>query len=131
MHGYWQAVALLLLSVILLLTVRKHNGEVAVVLSIAACCLVLLLLAGYLKPVLDFLRRLQTLADVDGQMVSILGKVVGICLVGEIAGCICADSGNAALGKTLQLLSAVVILYLSVPMLETLMDLVESLLGRL
>lgn len=131
MNEYLQAVALTLLTVVLLLTVRKQNGEAAVMLSIAACCMTALVMAGYLKPLLSFLQRLQAIADADGQMVGILCKVVGICLVGQIADSICADSGNAALGKMLQLLTAVVILYLSVPMLSKLMDLVEGILGKL
>ena len=126
-----QAVALVLLTVILVLTVRKQSGEVAVVLSLAACCLVALAMGGYLKPLLSFLRRLQDIADADGQMMNILCKVVGICLIGQIAEGICVDSGNAALGKMLQMLTAVVILCLSVPMLSKLMELVEGILGRL
>lgn len=131
MDDFLQAAALVLLAVILILTIRKSNGELAVVLSIAGCCMAALVMAGYFKPVLTFFRRLQTMADVDGQLVGILWKVVGISLIGEIAASICADSGNAALGKVLQMVASAVILSLSVPMLSKLMDLVEGILGKL
>ena len=58
-------------------------------------------------------------------------KIVGICFTAEIASLICEDSGNAALGKALQSLAGAVILYLSLPMLTKLLDLVEGILENL
>ena len=131
MSGYLQAVGMLLLTVVLLLMLKKTNPELAVVLSMGACCIAALALGGYLQPVVAFLKRLEALGKLDGQMVGILYKVVGISLLSEIAAAICTDSGNTGLGKTIQLLSAVVIMCLCVPMLSKLMDLVERILGKL
>jgi hypothetical protein len=63
-------------------------------------------------------------------MMGILLKVVGIGLIGEISALICTDSGNASLGKILQILSAAVILRLALPLLEQFLDLLEKVLGN-
>ena len=131
METFWLGAALALITVILALTLKKQSAEIAMVLLLAASVLLTLAMGRYLRPVLTFLRNLQQLGHVDGQMVGTLFKEVGISLVGQLAGLICADSGNAALGKLVELLAAAVILSLSVPMLTALMELVVTILGSI
>jgi hypothetical protein len=52
-------------------------------------------------------------------------------LIGELAGLICSDAGNAALAKSIQILTTAVILWLSIPLFESLLDLVQAILGEL
>ena len=131
MWTFWHGAALAMITVILTLTLKKQNGEMAVLLLLAASVLLTAAMTQYLQPVVGFLRNLQQIGQVDGQMVGTLFKVVGISLVGQIAGLICADSGNAALGKLVELLAAAVILSVSVPMLTALMEMVVNILGSI
>ncbi len=131
MEAFYTATALVLLTVILVLTIRKQSGEIALLLGLCGCCLVFLAAAGFLSPIVSFLRRLQKVAALDSQMLQILLKITAVAFTAEIAGAVCNDAGNAALAKALQMLSAVVILYLSLPMLEVLLTLVERILVAL
>lgn len=131
MWTFWHGAALAMITVILTLTLKKQNGEMAVLLLLAASVLLTAAMTQYLQPVVGFLKNLQQIGQVDGKMVGTLFKVVGISLVGQIAGLICADSGNAALGKLVELLAAAVILSLSVPMLTALMEMVVNILGSI
>ena len=85
---------------------------------------------SYLEPVLDLLWELESMANVQGGMMEILMKAVGIGLVVEIAGMICTDSGNSSLGKTIQTMGTVVILYLSIPLFRGFLTLVQEILGQ-
>ena len=58
-------------------------------------------------------------------------KAVGIGLLAELTGQICADSGNASLGKSLQILATAVILWLMLPLFTQLIDLLEEILGAI
>ena len=127
---FLQATAGVVLAVIVFTTLGKRSGEIATALSIAVCCMVLLLAVDYLRPIAVFVTTLQQLGNLDGQMITILLKVVGISLISQIACLFCADSGNASMGKALQMLTVVVILYLSLPVLQTLLELVEEIMGR-
>lgn len=131
MDKFYAATAAVLLLVVLMLTIKKQNGEIALLLGLCGCCMVLAVALGFLVPILDFIGKLQQLAGLDPQMLQILLKVTGIAFTAQIAGTVCADAGNAALGKSLQLLSVVVILYLSIPMMQALLDLVERILVAL
>lgn len=129
MAAFLEAAAVVVLAVILCLTIGKKGNDLALVLSIAVCAMVGIAALGYLRPVVEFVQRLQQLGSLNAGMLAILLKVVGVALIAEVAGLICADAGNAALGKVLQILSAAVILYLSLPMLTALLELVEDILG--
>ncbi len=131
MERYFQAAAGILLAVILILAIQKQSREISVLLSLFVCCAVGCLAAGYIAPVIDFVKELQRIGGLNTQMLQILLKVVGIAFTSEIAGLICEDSGNAAMGKVLQFLASAVILYLSLPMLTALLKLVEEILGNL
>ena len=126
-----KAVAGILITVVLCLTLAKQGRDISLLLSVFVCCAVIAVALTYLKPVIDFIRRLQTLGQLDGDMMEILLKAVGIGLLAEITGLMCADAGNASLGKGLQILASCVILWISIPMLESLLELIDNLLGAI
>ena len=128
MDRFYLAAALALLTVILILSLRKNSGEIAVLLSLCCCCLMGVVTVGFLSPILAFIRRLQQSTSLDNEMLQTLLKVTGVAFTAEIASTVCADSGNSALAKTLQMLATAVIVYLSLPMLEALLELVERIL---
>lgn len=131
MEVFWKGIGAVLVTVILGLALRKNGMETGLLLTLAGCCLVAFGALTYLKPVLDFVRELQEVGQLDSDMLRIVLKAVGIGLVGEISALICADAGNGALGKTLQLLTSSVILWLSLPLMTGLLELIQEMLGEL
>lgn len=131
MDTFWKAAAAVLLAVVLVPAVAKTEKDISVLLTMAVCCLVAAAALSYLEPVLDLLWELKALGDLSGEMLEILMKAVGIGLVAEIAGMICADAGNGSLGKTLQILASTAILYLSIPLFQAFLTLVQEILGQL
>ena len=131
MTYFYQASSGALLACILCLALGKQGKEFSVIIVITVCSMILLLAASYLEPVLEFIHRLQLLGNLDEQMISILFKALGIGLLSDIASMVCADSGNASIGKALHILSAVVILWLSIPIFNALLDLLHQILGEI
>ena len=108
MNTFFQAVAGVLLAIIFIMSIRGQGKDMGLLLSIFVCCAVGCIALTYVKPVIEFIQQLQQTATLDKGMLSILLKVVCISFVAEIAGLVCADAGNAAMGKVLQLLSVAV-----------------------
>ena len=123
-----KAAAGALISVVLGLVVTRHSKESALLLTVAVCCMITAAMLTYLSPALEFFQKLKLIGNLDSDILSILLKSTGIALLSEITSLICTDAGNAALGKVLQLLAAVVILWLSIPLLNRLIDLLENIL---
>ena len=129
MDLFWKAVGCTLIAAVLYLVLAKKDKDIATVLSMAVCCMIAGLAASQLRQVFAFLDRLQSIAQLDSDMLRILMKSVTIGITAQIAEHVCADSGNSALGKTLQFLASVMILVLSMPLMESLLELIGKVLG--
>ena len=129
MDLFIRAASAVLLTVILSLALGKPGKETAGLLAMIVCCMVIGIAIRYLEPVWDFLKRLETMGNLNGDLVATLFKVVGIGMLAEIAAMVCADAGSSSLGKALQLLSSAVILWLCIPIFTALIDLIQEILG--
>ncbi len=131
MDIFLKASASVLVAVILILTLTKHGKDISVLLIIAVCSMIAIASFSYLRPIKDLLNRLQTMGQLKSDTLSIMLKAVGIGLIAEITSLICTDAGNAALGKTLQFLASTVILWLAIPLLNELLELLDNILGAI
>ena len=131
MEVYAKVTAGVLLTTVLTLTIGRQERDLAVVLSMAVCCMASIAAFSALRPVVDFLYRLEAAGGLQEGAFRILLKILGIGLLSEVAGHICHDAGNDALGKSLHLLGTVVMLQLSLPVMETLLTMIGTILGEL
>lgn len=131
MMGFFQAAAAVLVAVFLCITLKNQAKDFSLLIAIAVCCALGSMALLYLQPIFAFLEELQRLGSLNREMLSNLLKIVGIAFVAEISASVCADSGHGAMGKVLQYLALAVILRLSLPMLYTLLDTLEGILGKL
>lgn len=128
MDTFLKATGGILIALILYLILSKQNKDISLLLTVLVCCMVAAVAIGFLQPVFDFIAKLESIADMDKQMLSVIVKAVGIGLLSEIVSLICADSGNASLGKIVQILASCFILWLSIPLFTNLIDLVKEIL---
>lgn len=117
-----------LISLILYLILAKLGKDISGLLTTAVCCILAVGTMQYFTPVITFIDRLQEMSGLDSEILQIILRTVGISILAEITSLICADAGNAALGKSLQILAGAVVLWLSIPLFNQLLDLVEELL---
>ena len=129
MAEYIRWTAVVLIGVILSLVVGKQARDMSLMLTLAVCVLVGLGALEFLEPVAELMAELRRLGDLDSEAVSILLKSAGIGLLSELAGTLCADAGEGALGKVLQILSNTVILWFSLPLFRQILTLIEEVLA--
>ena len=118
-----------LIAVVMSLVLSRQGKDYAVLLVICVCCMVGAASIIYIEKIVDFMKSLESIGNLNHELLSVLFKCVGIGLLSEITTTICTDSGNTALGKMLQILSASVILWLCIPMFTKLLELVQQVLG--
>ena len=131
MDTFFQVIGGVLIAALLGVILSKQGKETGMLLTVLVSCMVLLAAFTYLAPVIEFFERLQQLANLDSNLLDLLLKSVGIGLIGEIASTICVDTGSGAMGKAVQILSVCVILCISIPALNALIDLIQKILGEL
>lgn len=128
---FLKACGAVLISVILVLIVGKSNRDFAMILTIMVCCMVAIAAMEYIRPVLDFLNKVEDIGGLDHNMIGILLKIAGIGLISDISSLVCADSGSTSLGKIVKILSCVVILWLSLPLYAMFIELLQRILGTI
>ena len=131
MDIYLKMTASVLITAIITLVLSKQSKDISLLLTIAVSSLVLVSAFSYLHPILDFAQRIIELGDVNTDLFNIILKSVGIGLISQIAGVVCVDAGNQSLAKVLQIMTIVVILCLSVPILEQMLLLLEKIMGEI
>ena len=131
MAQYLQWAAVILIGLILSLVLGKQSRDMSLLLTLAVCVLVCLGALEFLEPVMELLRELRRLGGLDSEAVSILLKAAGIGLLSELAGLLCADAGENALGKVLQILSNAAILWLSLPLFRQIIQLIGEVLAEI
>lgn len=130
MNQYLNTAALVLIGLILSLVVGRQSKELSLLLTLAVCVLLSLAVLRFLEPVTEFLGQLRRIGDLGTDAVSILLKAAGIGILSELASLICADAGESAMGKGLQLLSNAAILWLSLPLFQQILTLIEGVLTQ-
>ena len=129
MTEYLRLAAAALVGLILTLVVGRQSKDMSLLLTLAVCVLVFIAALSFLEPVTELLRELRRLGNLDSEAVSIALKCAGIGLLSELIGLICADAGESAMGKALEVLSAAAVLWLSLPLIRELLTLIEGVLS--
>lgn len=130
MDLFWKTTAAVLIAAVLGLMLAQQK-DMGLLLTIAACVMALGAAMVYLEPVLDFFWELEALAGLQSSTLLVLLKALGIGLTGQIAGTVCKDAGNASLEKAIQILTGAMILYLSLPVFRSVLQLIQEILEML
>ena len=117
-----------MIALLMTLILSGIGKDYSLLLGLLTCCMITAVAMAYMEPVISYIRQLAELIPLDNGMLGILFKITLIGTIGEIASLICNDSGNSALGKTIQLMTGILILWMALPMLQMLMDLVTEFL---
>ena len=124
-----QAAGLCLIGALLALVLKRGSPETALLLTLAAAAAVLLAMGPAAGEVLAFLRELAEGSGVPEELFAPLYKIVGIGLVVRVGGGLCRDAGESALAGVVETAGAVCALASSLPLLQTVLELLMELMG--
>ena len=130
MGEYLRFAAAALIGLILVLVVGRQSRDLGMLLSLAVCVLLALGAMEFLEPVMELLNELKRLGELDGGAVGILLRCAGIGMISELAGLLCADAGEGAIGKALQICANAAILWLSLPLLRQVLTMIGEVLAK-
>lgn len=124
-----QASVIGVMTVVLTSLLKKTSRELALLLSIAACVLISLILLQLARPVVDFFSKLRELAGLDKTLMTPMLKTVGIGLLTQLCATVCSDAGENAVANLIELCGGILALYVALPLLEAVIDLVQTMSG--
>ena len=125
MQNFVQVAVLGLLTVIFANLLRKNNKELAVVLSLAACLMIGVILIQLAKPLVNFMEQLRSISGLDQALLAPLMKTISIGLLSQISSSVCADAGENAIAKLIDVCGGILSLYVALPLLEAVLEMME------
>ena len=122
-----KAVGISVTAAVICLLLKKTNGEFVPMLAAAASAVVILMAAEAIKEIVDFITELSELSEISPTVIAIVLKTVAIAIITKIGTDICADAGQSATASCIELAGAVTAVYVSLPLLRSVISMVESL----
>ena len=122
----FSAAALLATAVCLIL--RRSNPELQVPLAALVCAFVLSGAAALLCPVRELLEEAEALSGLGTVYFLPVAKCVAIGILSKGASDLCRDGGQSAVAGAVELGGTAAALYVSLPLLTTLLGLLQKLL---
>ena len=128
MDVFMKCVGLAVVGAILTLVTKKHGGEFALLASMGVVVMITMLAMAFLKPVITFVSELQTSAMVSGSVLTPVMKTLAIGFLTDTAKNLCDDAGEKTIGSTLQTAGCIASVYVMLPLMSSVLKLVEQLI---
>lgn len=131
MDIYFKTIGGAMVALVLLMSLSRIGKDYHLLLGALACCMIFGITAAFLSPVIDYFHDLEALIPLDQDLLGIVVKTTGIGMIGQVACAICDDCGSGSLGKALQFLTGITILWMSLPLFQILLDMLKEILEGL
>ena len=128
MDIYLKMVGITAIGILLCLILSKSANDYSYLITIVLCCGLCFASIELFTPIIHFLTDLGEWIGKTAPLLEILIKAVGLSLIGDMMANICMDAGHAAVGKTVQLSTTIAIIYISIPLIQSLFELIKSVL---
>lgn len=122
--------AVAIVSAVSAVAIRKQNSEIALMLSIACGVILLMSVISYAGTIMQTVNNIVALSDMDIEYIKILLKVIGICIVTELAVSVCKESGNQTIATNVALAGKLLITVTSLPLYSEILNTVVSLVNN-
>jgi len=123
-----QVAAIAVCGVITIAAVKVIKPEFAVYVCLATVIIMMLFSVEQLTAVFRFLKTVYDDMTYGREFFPILIKVLVVAYVADFTAQLCRDAGEAAVGNKVELAGKIIIFYLSLPILVSILQLVNSII---
>ncbi len=121
-------VGLVIISLLLIIFLKGTKKEFALIVTIAVACVLFFWVANDMYAVVQRLYSLTTDVGEINSYISLMIKILGVSLISQFVVDLCRDSGEHALASQTEVASKVIILTMTFPLFETVINIVTGLL---
>ena len=117
-----------IIATIFIVLLKPNRPEIATVLAVGAGIIITISVLDELFEIVYTFYDIADLTGIDKGIFSTILKIIGIGYLTEFANGICVDSGAKSIGEKLQFAGKIVILLISLPILENLIQIIAEIL---
>lgn len=108
--------------VVLISLLKNTRAEYAVLLRIAIITVVLVFLISKFSSVVNYADSFFYTGNINTDYLKVVIKIAAVCMVGQLVADICRDTGETAVATLVELGARIVILIVSLPIIEQLLQ---------
>lgn len=116
------------IAVVIILILKQSRPEFAIYASIVAGIIILSLIMKNLELTINLLKEFSNKININQQFFQILLKITGIAILTEFAVSVCKDAGESAVASKVDIGGKVIIISLSIPIIQALLQTVLKVL---
>lgn len=120
----FNVVVLSIVSVFIVSILKKTQKEMAIAVTLILGILVFILVIDKLAYIVEKIIEMSSKISYANAYIKTLLKMTGIALISEYTASICKDSGEEAIANKLEFAGKVLILFLSLPLILSLLDVI-------
>ena len=117
-----------LLICIISIIIKQIKPEFYLIILLAGGAIMVLMLAGEIKKIIDYFLTIFSKTNLELSLFSSILKILGVGYITEFASSICVDSGCSSIGDKIAIAGKIIILYLSLPVITNLLNIIIDLL---
>lgn len=118
-----------IVGVLFAVQLKSVRQEYSIYLGLATCVILFFYGVGKLSLVVDTLHTIQNYIQISDVYIKVLLKIIGITYIAEFSSAICKDAGYQAVAGQIEVFSKLVILAVSMPVLQALLETIDGLIG--
>ena len=107
-----------LVGTVLALILGQYRPEFRMLVTVSVTLLLMMMILKELSPVLNQIQSMAALSGINESYALLLLKAVGICLLTQMAGDTCRDSGEGSIASKIELAGRSAILLITLPMIQ-------------
>lgn len=115
-------------GMIIVSLVRAFKPEFAIYIVIATVIVILILCVTQLTAVFQFLKSVYDDMSYGKEYFPIIIKVLVVAYLADFTAQLCNDAGETSIGSKVELAGKIIIFYLSLPILVSILELVNSMI---
>ena len=117
-----------LITCIAALIVKPVRSDFAMIISMVGGIVILIMVLSSISGVLTLVGSLANKTGLNGHLIAVVIKIIGVGYLTEITASLCADTGNGRLGDKILLGGKIIILVMSLPIVTSILNIVMELL---
>lgn len=121
-------VSVAILGVVLCIIVKQEHPSFAIAIGIVTGVIILLYCLTGISEVVDFVSAFIDASGIKNDNFKIILKAVGICYITQFTADLCIDAGETSIASKIELAGRIAILVISLPMIQSLFQLLMDVL---
>lgn len=119
-----------IIAVIFASVLKKNGAELSILLTLAACILSAVTATELIAPIQSFLSRLRDFTGLEEELMTPVLKTVGIGILSQLCATVCDDAGEGAIAKMIELTAALLSIYVCLPLMEAVLEMIRTVGGK-